>query len=365
MSEIVEQARALYPSDRLSWLPPALAAALAGYDTTTVFTPRQDAVPAPGHGQAAATTAPAAAAAGLGASSAATAPLKSDAPQYAPSQEAMPGTTVPIGAVAKAANPANAAADVPFAQGDATPDYTSTRPMPYQSPYPQPPRKSVNKLVPTLIGGAAVLIVLILLLAHAFSGNSNNANAGNNTPLGESSSSAQLGASGAGGPTGTAPTDAGTNLAAGFSAEYTGQQFTMPGASCTQNGFNDEDFIPSSVVFAQTGPQVSTDGGSNDLALHCNDSSSGTGVTDLEPDNFQIALVTGTPTAAACYSAVQHEPIAGNIRYTDLHDGEEFCLAGGMNSQQLVFLQLDNTDGSTFDLSWTATGWALPANSNN
>jgi hypothetical protein len=367
MAEIIEQARALYPSDRLNWLPPAIAAALAGYDTTTVFTPRRDQGQDAGQDQGAAgagTTAPAAAAAIPGAA-AATAPLKADTPGYTPPQGAAPGTTAPLGGSA-----ADAAAGVPFAAGTApgspAAGYNPTRPMPYQSPYQQPPRKTSNKLIPALIGGAVVLVLLILLLTHAFSSTNNDANTGNtgnNTPLG--GSSGQPSASGAAGPTDTAPSDAGTNLSAGFSSEYSGQQFTMPGASCIEIGYNDEDFIPSSVLFTQTGPQVSTSGGSEDLALHCNDSSSGTGVTDLDLASIQIALVTGTPTAAACYSAVQHEPIAGNIRYTDLHTGMEFCLVAGMNTDQLVFLTLDSTNGNSFDLTWTATGWALPANSNN
>jgi hypothetical protein len=352
MSEIVEQARALYPSDRLSWLPPALAAALAGYDTTTVFTPRQGGWAGRGHGQgqgqgaavAAAPTAPAAAAAGPGAASATTAPLKEDAPRYTPMQ-APP-------------RPYQNPAAWPGAAGGPGAGYGPASPMPYQPPYPLRQRGN-RKLVPALIGGGVLLVVLILLLTHAFSNANNSNNAGNDAPLGSTSASAssgqQLGASGS-----AAPTNAATNLAAGFSSEYSNTQFTMPGESCTQDGYSDESFTPSSVLFTQSGPQVSTNGGNADISLNCNDDS-GTGVTDIAPDNIEIAQVTGTPSASACYSAVQREPIAGDIRYTDLHGGMEFCLVGGENNDQLVFLKLDGTDGGTFDLAWTATGWALPS----
>ncbi|HEY3869259.1 MAG TPA: serine/threonine-protein kinase, partial [Actinocrinis sp.] len=352
MSEIVEQARALYPSDRLSWLPPALAAALAGYDTTTVFTPRQGGWAGRGHGQgqgqgaavAAAPTAPAAAAAGPGAASATTAPLKEDAPRYTPMQ-APP-------------RPYQNPAAWPGAAGGPGAGYGPASPMPYQPPYPLRQRGN-RKLVPALIGGGVLLVVLILLLTHAFSNANNSNNAGNDAPLGSTSASAssgqQLGASGS-----PAPTNAATNLAAGFSSEYSNTQFTMPGESCTQDGYSDESFTPSSVLFTQSGPQVSTNGGNADISLNCNDDS-GTGVTDIAPDNIEIAQVTGTPSASACYSAVQREPIAGDIRYTDLHGGMEFCLVGGENNDQLVFLKLDGTDGGTFDLAWTATGWALPS----
>jgi hypothetical protein len=427
MSEIIEQARVLHPTDRLTWLPPAIAAALAAYDTTTVFAPRreqdqdagqgrgrQDAAAGVGSaaaggasdGGAGATTAPAAGTAMAGAS-AATAPLAADAlPAGAPGQMA-PGTTVPRGNAANAVDPANAANAVgavplaaaappygprmnapiqdaparaaasapgpgqpppayqstapwpgaPGGPGGSAPGYVPTGPLPYQPPQQRKPASS--RLVPALVGGAVVLVVLILLLTHAFGGDKGPSD--NNAPLGSGSTpAAPLGSSGAAGPTGTAASDAGTNLSAGFSAEYNGVAFTMPGAGCTENGFTDEEFTASSVLFTQQGPQVSTNGGSNDFSLVCDDVS--TGVTDIEPNNIEIALVSGTPSASACYTAVQRQPIAGNIRYTDLHQGMEFCMVGGQNNDQLVFLQLQSTNDSTFDLQWQATGWALPSN---
>jgi hypothetical protein len=383
MSEIIEQARALYPSDRLNWLPPAVLAALAGYDTTTVFAARRN--PAAGAGQGAAAPVVAPVAAGAFAT---TAPLKADAPGDAPPQApAAPGTTAPVGNKAGAANAPNNAANYgmnaaggapfiaptappggagqppprpyqsaaawpgapgrPGAPGGPAADYRPTSPSPYGMP--QPPRKTTSRLFPALIGAAVLLIVVVLLAAHSFSG-SDNPNSGN-TP------------SGAPGPTDTGPTNAATNLSAGYSAEYNGVSFTMPGGSCLEDGDSGFQFTPSSVLFTQQGPQVSTNGGDADIQLVCNDSS-GTGVTDIAPENIGIAEVTGTPSASDCYSAVEREPIAGDIRYTDLHEGMEFCMVGGDNDDQLVFLRLTSTNDSTFDLGWVATGWALPATGN-
>jgi hypothetical protein len=388
MSEIIEQARTLYPSDRLNWLPPAVLAALAGYDTTTVFAARRS--PAAGAGQGAGgSTAPAAATGARGAF-AATAPLKADAPGDAPPQApATPGTTAPVGDRARAANAANYAMNVaegaPFVAPTAPPggpggqpprpyqstaawpgapgapvvDYHPTSPLPH--PQQQRPRRTAFWLVPSLIGGAVVLIVVIVLAAHSFSGGNNPTS--NNTPLGRSGSTspALLGPSGAAGPTNTGPTDAGTDLPNKFIPEYSNQPFTMPGASCVNDANAYNPFTPSWVAFTPQGPQVNTSGDSGDIMLNCNDGPDE--ITDITSDSNQFAEVIGTPSAAACYTATYRNPIDSRL-YSSLSNGEEFCLIGSQDSDQLVFLQLTSTNDSTYDLGWTATAWALSANDN-
>lgn len=55
---------------------------------------------------------------------------------------------------------------------------------------------------------------------------------------------------------------------------------------------------------------------------------------------------------------MKRDPHAGAIRFIDLHAGMSFCLM--TSSGQLAFLSLVDKNKSTFDLSWSATGWAMP-----
>ena len=386
MSEIIEQARALYPSDRLSWLPPAIAAELAGYDTTTVFTPQGS--PAAGAGQGAGgSTAPAAATGARGAF-AATAPLKADAPGDAPPQApAVLGTTAPVGSTASTAAAANAAGGIAFlapttppgsqpphpyqsaaawpgapgAAGGPTVDHHPTSPLPYAQQ--QPTRRTAFWLVPSLIGGALVLIIVIVLAAHAFSGNNNPTS--NNTPLahGGSTAPAQPGPSSAAGPTNTAPTGMSTELLNELTPEYTNTPFSLAGASCVNPANPYNPFTPSYVTFtAQDGPQDNVTGDSGDIAINCNDGPDQ--ITDIASESNQFAKVTGAPSVADCYNAASRNALSAPVPYSLLFVNEEFCLIGSQDTNQLVFLTLTGINDSTYDLAWTATAWELPADDN-
>jgi hypothetical protein len=149
----------------------------------------------------------------------------------------------------------------------------------------------------------------------------------------------------------------------GFVAEYSGDQFVMPGEDCEVGG-TQSDFEPSDVLFTSTGPRVTTDNnvGNGDLVLTCNDGNNN-GNTDLVPNNIAIAPVSGSPGAVACDTAIQRQPIAGDILLAQLTPGAQFCIVGGPSNGQLVLLTLDKKASPSYDLTWTATAWAMPAQS--
>jgi hypothetical protein len=123
---------------------------------------------------------------------------------------------------------------------------------------------------------------------------------------------------------------------------------------------------PSSVIFLASGPQVSSGANAtqvSDLWIDCNDS-----LYSLDHAGYltpgggtQMAVVSGKPDGATCDNAVKRAPLSATvIFYAQLHPGMEFCLIPSLNQDQLVFLKLLSSSTTTYDLSWSATAWAVP-----
>jgi hypothetical protein len=176
----------------------------------------------------------------------------------------------------------------------------------------------------------------------------------------------------------TAPAgSAATTIPGGYTQEYSNVRFTMPGAGCVWNGSVTSDWEPSSVTFGGSEPQVSTTSPEyagappGDLNLNCQ-SVSDNGNTNISFGDSelsisdQVAAVTGSPAAEACDTAVTQHPLAGSgvVTYSQLQPGMQFCVIGG-NDGQLVRLTLLSQSTATYDLTWSATAWSIPASNSS
>jgi hypothetical protein len=173
------------------------------------------------------------------------------------------------------------------------------------------------------------------------------------------------------------PSSAATSLPGVSSQEYTDFRFTMPGEDCQPNTAFGPPTYPSWVVFAIHQPDVTSNPanysstGTYDLMLVCDDPDESGDTYIREGNGSQIAAVTGSPGEAACEAAAEGNPINGTILFSQLQPGMHFCmiadgfneLNGGSNKEQLVRLVLLSKSSTTYNLTWSATGWSIPNNS--
>jgi hypothetical protein len=141
--------------------------------------------------------------------------------------------------------------------------------------------------------------------------------------------------------------------------KYRNQPFEIPGGGCQVTN------VYSYVIFGAQQPEVtasaySGDGGPPtpyDLVLDC--------TVDPAQIDFggQTAVVSGNPGAAACDAAIHRHPLAGNsFPFTQLNKGEQFCMIND-SGDELVMVTLLSMSNTSYDTTWSATAWSIPANS--
>jgi len=167
------------------------------------------------------------------------------------------------------------------------------------------------------------------------------------------------------GPT-VAPTgQGGPSTAPGsYLLKYSNKAFTMHGNGCNANGFS-TSFYFAYVLFTGQEPQVTAPFYSDDLPssdtwdmiLNCVASP-----TDIEFSDQQVATASGNPDANACDTAANTSPISAGIPIRQLIVGEHVCIISS-SANELILITLRSVSDSSYDTSWSATVWSLPANS--
>ena len=147
-----------------------------------------------------------------------------------------------------------------------------------------------------------------------------------------------------------------------FAQEYSAVQFVMSGDGCTFDGGRPV-FQPANVIFDAQGPHVyafeKSPTNNVPLSLVCNDSAKDS-VTYLQVAG-RVATADGAPDAGACNTAISLRPLAAQLRFVDLRVGMNLCLLPDADKSQLVRLSLISLNSSTYDTTWAATGWSVPA----
>jgi hypothetical protein len=169
------------------------------------------------------------------------------------------------------------------------------------------------------------------------------------------------------GPTGSTAALAGQGSASAapgdYLPKYSNQQFTMHGNGCQTDSTFDTYF--AYVLFTGqelkvTAPFYDSDvlppAGSWDMTLNC-----GSVPTDIAfSDPAAIAL--GNPDAKSCDTAVNTAPLAAGIPFPQLSLGEHVCMISS-SADELILVTLLSVSDSSYNTSWSATVWSLPANS--
>lgn len=62
--------------------------------------------------------------------------------------------------------------------------------------------------------------------------------------------------------------------------------------------------------------------------------------------------------AATCDNAVTTSPQVGDFLFAKLPVGQEFCVETANN--QLALITLLSKNASSYDLTWSVTGWGVP-----
>jgi hypothetical protein len=138
---------------------------------------------------------------------------------------------------------------------------------------------------------------------------------------------------------------------------YSNQQFKIPGGGCQYTN------LYSYVIFGVQQPEVTASAFSGigdpptpyDLVLDC---SANPAQIDF---GGQIAVVSGNPAAAACDKAINRDPLAGSLTFTQLNTGEQFCMINN-SGDELVLVTLLSMSDTSYDTMWSATVWSIPAN---
>jgi hypothetical protein len=158
----------------------------------------------------------------------------------------------------------------------------------------------------------------------------------------------------------------------GYAVEFGGQQFTIPGAGCTDDSYypyvlfmprgpySDADDYNTSL----SGPDGTYDGGEYDMYLQC--------YPDVEIGFLgQAAIFSGKPNAEACEKQVTSNPLpagaeagganaGGTVDFSQLTPGMQFCLVGG-GGNNLVYIKLLAVSDTSYTTTWVATAWTIPA----
>jgi hypothetical protein len=123
----------------------------------------------------------------------------------------------------------------------------------------------------------------------------------------------------------------------------------------------------SYVLFGEQGPKVTptlfSSGEPNspwDMIMNC---SGPTKVPDIEFSG-SVATISGTATAAACHDAINTDPMSTGIDFAKLNPGMQICMINnGANEigDELILVTLKSVSTTTYNSTWTATVWDLPA----
>jgi hypothetical protein len=140
--------------------------------------------------------------------------------------------------------------------------------------------------------------------------------------------------------------------------KYSNQQFKIPGGGCQ---YTDRY---SYVIFGAQQPEVTASAYSGDaepptpydLVLDCS--------VDPAQIDFggQTAIVSGYPGAATCDKDIHQDPVAGSLPFTQLNTGEQFCMINN-SGDELVLVTLLSMSNTSYDTTWSAIAWSIPANS--
>jgi eukaryotic-like serine/threonine-protein kinase len=238
----------------------------------------------------------------------------------------------------------------------------------YDSSAAPPPRRRGRRLLRPVVVAPAAVIVVIGGLGGYLIGSSGTSNATPPAVPTQTSAPAQSAAT----PPSASPT---TSVApsvqsspsdtaspggassgpgpSGYAQEYQNVSFTLPGDAC-QSWLNGTE---SYVTFAPTGPQAqaSDNGGSDgDLELTCGSE------PGIDFDGNNAGYLKGQASLAACVHAVETDPVGTlGVPLTQLTTGEQFCVYDSGRSQ-LALVTLTAKNSSTYDLTWSATGWLAP-----
>jgi hypothetical protein len=144
--------------------------------------------------------------------------------------------------------------------------------------------------------------------------------------------------------------------------KYRNKAFTMHGNGCQGNGVAS---YYAYVLFTGPEPQVTAPfyyldlppSGSWDMTLDCVSSP-----IDIEFSDQQVATASGNPDANACDTAATTDPLSAGIPVRQLLVGEHVCIISN-NANELILITLRSVSESSYDTSWSATVWSLPAGS--
>jgi hypothetical protein len=142
----------------------------------------------------------------------------------------------------------------------------------------------------------------------------------------------------------------------GYTTEYTGKEFSLPGDECS-----DTDNEPY-VHFASQSPlavgnyygDLMAPAAPWDLYLDCLDS-------EIVFEG-SVAGLPGNPSAEACENQINSNPLTGTYAFSRLRSGTQFCLLG-TDGTNVVYIKLLSVSDSSFTTKWAATAWSIPSSS--
>jgi hypothetical protein len=150
----------------------------------------------------------------------------------------------------------------------------------------------------------------------------------------------------------------------GYLLKYS-QQFTLPGdgEGCQSISYN------SYVLFSGQGPKVTPDPGSDsepappwDMIMNCYGDSA-------EPDiefSGSAATISGAASSKACQEAINTDPMSTGIKFATLAPGMQVCMTNSGADEagnELILVTLKLVSTATYNTTWTATVWDIPASS--
>lgn len=149
----------------------------------------------------------------------------------------------------------------------------------------------------------------------------------------------------------------------GYVLKYSQQSFTLPGDG---DGCKSVDYN-SYVLFSGQGPQVTPDPNSAvepgppwDMIMNCFGDSEG---PDIEFSGA-AATFTGAANPDSCQQAINTDPISTDIKFATLEPGTQVCMNNsGLDEadDELILVTLKSVSTVTYNTTWTATVWDLPA----